>query len=132
MDAELRSCRYCGPGRYTGLPGNACENCMGTGTEEADPLALRIKAAWLDSLPRSDFGDHTEWDDYDDAQQRTLWGFFDALAPIIAEVEAAARTDEREKAAKVAEALDPEYPSTWLHRREHIAAAIRAQKEPSA
>ena len=24
-------CEYCGPGIYTGLPGNACENCMNTG-----------------------------------------------------------------------------------------------------
>jgi hypothetical protein len=124
MDAELRPCRYCGPGKYTGLPGNACENCMNTGTEEADPLSLRIKAAWLGSLPRSDFGDHTEWDDYDDAQQRTLWGFFDALAPIIAEVEAAARADERERLANMAGLM-------WTASPDEIAAAIRAQKEPT-
>lgn len=24
-------CEYCGPGKSTGLPGNACENCMNTG-----------------------------------------------------------------------------------------------------
>lgn len=24
-------CEYCGPGKYTGLPGNACENCRNTG-----------------------------------------------------------------------------------------------------
>lgn len=24
-------CEYCGPGAYTGLPGNACENCQNTG-----------------------------------------------------------------------------------------------------
>ena len=24
-------CDYCGRGKYTGLPGNACENCMNTG-----------------------------------------------------------------------------------------------------
>lgn len=24
-------CTYCGDGKYTGLPGNACENCMNTG-----------------------------------------------------------------------------------------------------
>ena len=28
-----RPCRYCGPGILTGLPGNACENCMNTGVE---------------------------------------------------------------------------------------------------
>jgi len=26
-------CRYCQNGQLTGLPGNACENCMGTGVE---------------------------------------------------------------------------------------------------
>lgn len=25
------ACEYCGPGIHTGLPGNACENCMNTG-----------------------------------------------------------------------------------------------------
>lgn len=25
------ACEYCGPGIYTGLPNNACENCMNTG-----------------------------------------------------------------------------------------------------
>jgi hypothetical protein len=32
-------CEYCGDGKYTGLPGNACENCMNTGLkypEKAD------------------------------------------------------------------------------------------------
>lgn len=24
-------CPYCGQGKYTGLPSNACENCMNTG-----------------------------------------------------------------------------------------------------
>lgn len=24
-------CEYCGPGKLSGLPGNACENCMNTG-----------------------------------------------------------------------------------------------------
>lgn len=28
-----RPCRYCQNGQYTGLPGNACENCMNTGVE---------------------------------------------------------------------------------------------------
>lgn len=31
--ASIRAtpCEYCGPGIRTGLPGNACENCMNTG-----------------------------------------------------------------------------------------------------
>lgn len=29
----LPPCRYCQNGQYTGLPGNACENCMNTGVE---------------------------------------------------------------------------------------------------
>jgi hypothetical protein len=33
-DPERRPCRYCGPGVRTGLPGNACENCMNTGYEQ--------------------------------------------------------------------------------------------------
>lgn len=28
---EREPCEYCGPGKTTGLPGNACENCMNTG-----------------------------------------------------------------------------------------------------
>lgn len=28
---ERPACEYCGPGIRTGLPGNACENCMNTG-----------------------------------------------------------------------------------------------------
>lgn len=36
-------CRYCGPGVRTGLPGNACENCMGTGLH--DPAALQPSSA---------------------------------------------------------------------------------------
>lgn len=27
-------CPYCGDGKYTGLPGNACENCMNTGLRD--------------------------------------------------------------------------------------------------
>lgn len=30
-------CTYCGPGVRTGLPSNACENCMGTGLNEPVP-----------------------------------------------------------------------------------------------
>lgn len=29
-DGPPESCPYCLPGTYTGLPGNACENCMNT------------------------------------------------------------------------------------------------------
>lgn len=39
--AEREPCEYCGPGKSTGLPGNACENCMNTGlknpTAESQP-----------------------------------------------------------------------------------------------
>lgn len=28
------ACKYCGPGVITGLPSNACENCMGTGLSD--------------------------------------------------------------------------------------------------
>lgn len=28
---EPERCEYCGPGKHTGLPGGACENCMNTG-----------------------------------------------------------------------------------------------------
>lgn len=32
VESEPReACHYCGPGKYTGLPGGACENCMNTG-----------------------------------------------------------------------------------------------------
>ena len=27
----LEACEYCGPGKHSGLPGGACENCMNTG-----------------------------------------------------------------------------------------------------
>lgn len=32
-DPDQKSCRYCSNGMRTGLPGNACENCMNTGLE---------------------------------------------------------------------------------------------------
>jgi hypothetical protein len=32
--AKLDACEYCGPGKSTGLPGNACENCMNKNTAE--------------------------------------------------------------------------------------------------
>lgn len=28
------ACQYCGPTRYTGLPGGVCENCLGTGLDQ--------------------------------------------------------------------------------------------------
>lgn len=40
-DQEFRGiepCPYCCNGQRTGLPGNACENCMNTGL--ADPTAV--------------------------------------------------------------------------------------------
>ncbi|PXA91192.1 hypothetical protein DMC25_06460 [Caulobacter sp. D4A] len=30
---SLQTCRSCGPGIYTGLPGNACSDCMDTGLD---------------------------------------------------------------------------------------------------
>lgn len=35
------NCEYCGPGVSTGLPGNACENCMNTGLK--NPTAEDLK-----------------------------------------------------------------------------------------
>lgn len=34
-------CEYCGPGILTGLPGNACENCMNTGLKYPETLKER-------------------------------------------------------------------------------------------
>lgn len=34
----VEPCEYCGPGKYTGLPSNACENCMNTGAREPELL----------------------------------------------------------------------------------------------
>jgi hypothetical protein len=34
-------CEYCGPGVRTGLPGNACENCMNTGLKNPTAEDLR-------------------------------------------------------------------------------------------
>lgn len=40
-------CEYCGPGIITGLPGNACENCMNTGLStpavSVEPVAYRYR-----------------------------------------------------------------------------------------
>lgn len=48
-EAEPEPCPYCN-GVYTGLPGNACENCMGTGL--ANPAAARD----ADAAPASEMG----------------------------------------------------------------------------
>lgn len=40
-------CENCGPGIYTGLPGNACENCLNTGLkyhQGHQPLAPYVEA----------------------------------------------------------------------------------------
>ena len=34
-DAMEAPCIYCSDGKRTGLPGNACENCMNTGVDRA-------------------------------------------------------------------------------------------------
>lgn len=39
--AADEACEYCGPGRHTGLPGNACENCMNTGSRIPDKVQAR-------------------------------------------------------------------------------------------
>jgi hypothetical protein len=36
-------CEYCGTGRHTGLPGNACENCMNTGYKHPKEALEAIK-----------------------------------------------------------------------------------------
>jgi hypothetical protein len=40
LDSRL-ACEYCGPGKRTGLPGNACENCMNAGLK--NPTAEDLK-----------------------------------------------------------------------------------------
>jgi hypothetical protein len=80
LGEAVEPCQYCGPGVRTGLPGNACENCMNTGVQITDSATLEIRKLWLDSLPCSDFGDYTEWGDYDEAQQRSLSRFFRSVA----------------------------------------------------
>jgi hypothetical protein len=34
-------CPYCGHGQFTGLPGNACENCMNTGLAHPEQLCTQ-------------------------------------------------------------------------------------------
>jgi hypothetical protein len=48
FDAELAAtkavaepCDYCGPGKRTGLPSNACENCLNTGLKNPTAENLR-------------------------------------------------------------------------------------------
>lgn len=42
LSSEYREpCEYCGPGKLTGLPGNACENCMNTGLKYPTPEDLK-------------------------------------------------------------------------------------------
>lgn len=45
--AEGEQCKYCGPGVITGLPGNACENCMGTGLENPPEDTEASAWAWV-------------------------------------------------------------------------------------
>ncbi|MCG5044303.1 ead/Ea22-like family protein [Enterobacteriaceae bacterium 155047] len=41
---EDESCRYCSDGSYSGLPGGACEHCMGTGLDNpAAGIKLQIE-----------------------------------------------------------------------------------------
>lgn len=43
-------CEYCGDGKLTGLPGNACENCMNTGLKNPDAKVTRTPAADNDGV----------------------------------------------------------------------------------
>ncbi|MET4184920.1 hypothetical protein ABIB94_007049 [Bradyrhizobium sp. JR7.2] len=43
IDRLTEPCEYCGDGKRTGLPGNACENCMNTGLKH--PKLLEIMEA---------------------------------------------------------------------------------------
>lgn len=47
----LQFCGYCGEGRYTGLPSNACENCMNTGYAYPNRAELQLAAVELAKLP---------------------------------------------------------------------------------
>jgi hypothetical protein len=50
MDA-LAKCEYCGDGKHTGLPGNACENCINTGYKYPHCAELALAAIELAKLP---------------------------------------------------------------------------------
>ena len=50
----LKPCQYCQHGQITGLPGNACENCMNTGLEGGGLTATMTRA-----LPSGTFDDAT-------------------------------------------------------------------------
>ena len=79
-----------------------------------------LSAYWkAKQAPRSEEGNHS------DAFSR----FASEAATWIKDVESAAFNAGLEEAAKIAEAIDPEKPSNWLHRRENIAAAIRRLSE---
>ena len=43
-------CPYCGDGKHTGLPGNACENCMNTGLKYPDGIQPEIENIIVDNL----------------------------------------------------------------------------------
>ncbi|EOY4004120.1 ead/Ea22-like family protein [Klebsiella pneumoniae] len=49
---EAEPCHYCSDGSYSGLPGGACEHCMGTGLD--DPTAeLESRAVTVENLQES-------------------------------------------------------------------------------
>src|SRR3954462_5177751 len=54
LDA-LAPCEYCGSGKRTGLPGNACEHCMNTGYAHPDKSELALAAVELEKLPSNVF-----------------------------------------------------------------------------
>ncbi len=66
-DRNKKRCQYCGPGRRTGLPGNACENCMGTGYDDPTdrfralvvaPLSI-LQRVWADRIHQMFLGGRT-------------------------------------------------------------------------
>lgn len=60
----VQPCQYCRDGRYTGLPGNTCENCMNTGVTDGygdtfyiacDNPFVALPVGWVATDPNSDF-----------------------------------------------------------------------------
>ena len=57
---EPEKCEYCGDGKLTGLPGDACENCMNTGlrwplgSDDIEDQAARVFMRFTEP-PSDDF-----------------------------------------------------------------------------
>lgn len=64
------ACEYCGPGVRTGLPGNACENCMNTGLKNPQPSAVSRDGETLaDELTRL----VDEWRSGEGSEREEAW-----------------------------------------------------------